>query len=93
MHKVIGGIRPLAPGYAKVLIAPQPGEGIDWAKTSLKTPHGTVRVEWRLDGGALEVEATVPEGVEADIELSGGERRSVGGGIHSFAGDYDVLVR
>ncbi|SFT90615.1 family 78 glycoside hydrolase catalytic domain [Arthrobacter sp. ov118] len=93
MHKVIGGIRPLAPGYAKVLIAPQPGEGIDWAKTSLKTPHGTVRVEWRLDGGALQVEATVPEGVEADIELPGGERRSVGGGIHSFAGDYDVLVR
>jgi alpha-L-rhamnosidase len=92
MHKVIGGIRPLAPGYAKVLIAPQPGEGIDWAKTSLKTPHGTVRVEWRLDGGALQIEATVPEGVEADVELPGGARRSVGGGIHRFSAHSGVAV-
>jgi alpha-L-rhamnosidase len=86
MHKAIGGIRPLEPGYAKVLIAPQPGEGIDWAKTSLKTPHGVVRVEWRLAGGALELEATVPEGVTADVELPGGERRSVSGGTHNFSG-------
>ncbi|MFF2029196.1 family 78 glycoside hydrolase catalytic domain [Arthrobacter sp. NPDC058192] len=86
MHKAIGGIRPLEPGYAKVLIAPQPGEGIDWARTALKTPHGTVRVEWRAACGVLELEATVPEGVTADVELPGGERRSVGAGTHSFTG-------
>ncbi|GGI78745.1 family 78 glycoside hydrolase catalytic domain [Pseudarthrobacter scleromae] len=84
MHKTVGGISPLAPGYAKVRIAPVPGQGIDWAKTSLKTPHGPVRVEWRLDDGALHLEATVPEGVEADVVLPGGEPRTVQGGTHRF---------
>lgn len=93
MHKAIGGIRPLEPGYAKVLLAPQPGEGIDWARTSLKTPHGTVRVEWRLDGGALHFGATVPDGVTADVVLPGRERFSVQGGTHSFTADAGLAVR
>lgn len=86
LHKGVGGISPLAPGYSKVRIAPVPGVGIDWAKTSLQTPHGTVRVEWKLDDGALHVEATVPEGVEADVVLPDGELRTVQGGIHHFEG-------
>ena len=42
MHQTIGGCRPLEPGYAKVLIAPQPGGGLTWARTSLETRHGPV---------------------------------------------------
>ncbi|WP_050057020.1 alpha-L-rhamnosidase [Pseudarthrobacter siccitolerans] len=84
LHKTVGGISPLAPGYTKVRIAPVTGEGIDWAKTSLKTPHGTVRVEWKHDGGAFRLEATVPGGVEADVVLPGGGQRTVGAGTHSF---------
>ena len=86
MHKAIGGIRPLEPGYGRVLIAPQPGQGIDWARTSLKTPHGEVRVEWTLDGGAFRLEAAVPDGVAADVVLPDGVRRTVEGGTHSFEG-------
>ena len=39
MHRTIGGIAPLEPGYSKVLIAPQPGGGIRWARSS--TPNQT----------------------------------------------------
>lgn len=85
MHKAIGGIRPAEPGYARVLIQPQPGEGISWARTSLKTPHGEVRVEWTLDGGAFRLEATVPAGVAADVVLPDGERHTVEGGEYHFA--------
>ncbi|WP_258803604.1 glycoside hydrolase family 78 protein [Pseudarthrobacter sp. NS4] len=85
LHKTVGGISPAAPGYSKVRIAPVPGGDIDWARTSLRTPHGTVQVEWRLDDGALHLEATVPEGVEADVVLPGGELRTVGGGTHRFS--------
>ena len=42
MHRTIGGIAPLEPGYAEVLIAPQPGGGITWARASLETRHGPV---------------------------------------------------
>lgn len=92
MHKTVGGISPLAPGYSKVRIAPVPGQGIGWAKTALKTPHGTVRVEWKLDDGVLHLEATVPEGVEADVVLPGGEHRSVGGGTHQFTSPAALAV-
>ncbi|SEQ41297.1 alpha-L-rhamnosidase [Arthrobacter sp. OV608] len=85
LHKTVGGISALAPGYSKVRIAPVPGEGIDWAKTSLKTTHGTVRVEWKHDDGAFRLEATVPGGAEADVVLPGGEQRTVGAGTHSFS--------
>ncbi|WP_350001148.1 family 78 glycoside hydrolase catalytic domain [Pseudarthrobacter sp. WHRI 8279] len=90
MHKTVGGIKPLAPGYGKVLIAPVPGQGIDWAKTSLKTPYGTIRVEWRLDDGAFHLEATVPQGVEADVVLPDGEPRTFQGGTHSF--DHRIVA-
>ena len=86
MHKAIGGIRPLEPGYARVLIQPQPGEGISWARTSLKTPHGEVRVAWTSDDGEFRLEATVPAGVAADVVLPDGARHTVEGGEHHFAG-------
>ena len=42
IHRSIGGIAPLEPGYSKVLIAPQPGGDIRWAKSSLETRHGKI---------------------------------------------------
>lgn len=90
MHKAIGGIRPLEPGYARLLIQPQPqpqpqpGEGIEWANTSLKTPHGEVRTAWKYDGGGFRLEATVPDGVAADVVLPDGARHGVTGGTHLF---------
>ena len=83
LHKYVGGVRPLAPGYSKVLIAPQPGGDIDWASTRLRSPHGTISVEWRItDAGSLEVEATLPEGVQAEVRLPGHDGRTVGAGTH-----------
>jgi alpha-L-rhamnosidase len=85
MHKAIGGIRPLAPGYAKVLFAPRLGQGIDWAKTSLASPHGTIRAEWHFTAdGKCQLTATVPPGVAADVELPGSPRHSIGAGTHTL---------
>ena len=43
IYQVVGGIRPAAPGYAKVRIEPVPGPGITWAKTSYESVRGTIR--------------------------------------------------
>ena len=69
MHRVIGGIAPLAPGYERVLIAPQPGGGISWANASLETPQGQVSVEWSLDGSEVAVKASLLEGVSGVLQL------------------------
>jgi alpha-L-rhamnosidase len=87
MHRTIGGIAPLAPGYARVLVAPRPGGGLTWANTSLETPHGLVEVRWwQQDGDRLVVDTTLPEGVSGvlslpnrpDVELLTGTQRSEG---------------
>ena len=84
MHRVVGGIAPAEPGYAKVLVAPQPGGGITEAETALATPHGRVAVAWRLDDDRLHVEVEVPEGVEAVVRLPGQDEQTVSGGSHVF---------
>ncbi len=83
MHRRIGGIAPLEPGYRRILIAPQPGGGLTWARASLDTPLGTVAVRWEQDGEALRAEITVPDGAEAVLRLPGRDDEVVGGGTHT----------
>ncbi len=86
MHRVLGGIAPVTPGYSDVLIAPQPIDGVDWVQTSLETPHGRIQVRWdRGLPGEITVRATVPDGVTATIRL-GDQTLSRGGGEHVVTG-------
>jgi alpha-L-rhamnosidase len=71
MHRTIGGIAPLEPGYARVRLAPRPGGGITWASTSLETPHGLVTSQWRLEDGVLTLDVVLPEGVTGVVSLPG----------------------
>ncbi|MEQ7123697.1 family 78 glycoside hydrolase catalytic domain [Actinopolymorpha sp. B11F2] len=83
MHRVIGGIAPLEPGYSRVLIAPRPGGGLTWAKTSLDTPHGPIRVSWRTDDSTLTVETELPAGVTGVLSLDGEPDTELGAGSHA----------
>ncbi len=85
MHRTVAGLAPAEPGYQRVRIAPQPGGGLTWAKASLRTPHGEVRVSWEVVDGKLLVDVTVPDGVEADVLLPGAAPQTTGGaGTSSF---------
>ena len=78
MHRSIGGIAPLEPGYSKVLIAPQPGGDIRWAKSSLETRHGKISVSWSRDGdGPIELDIAVPDGVGGSGPVAGFRRTRV----------------
>lgn len=66
MHRTIGGIEPLAPGYSRVRIDPQPGGGLSWATTSLETRHGAIGVRWTTDP-VLSVEYWAPDSVEVEL--------------------------
>ena len=77
MHRVIGGISPLSPGYADVLIAPQPGGGLTEAETTLATRHGLVSVHWTVAEGELTVEVEAPEGISGVLRLPGSADREL----------------
>ena len=79
-------LSPLAPGYAKVLIAPQPGGGLTWARTSLETRHGLVSVAWR-QADKLTLDVELPDQVTAVIRLPDGSEHKVGAGQHRLSAD------
>ncbi|MEP6480252.1 MAG: alpha-L-rhamnosidase C-terminal domain-containing protein, partial [Rhodoglobus sp.] len=92
MHRVVGGIAPLAPGYSEVLIAPQPGGGLTDVATSLETRHGLVAVHWSLDAGQLSLKADVPAGMRATVRLPGRPDLIVDGGHVDVTVPLPVLV-
>ena len=81
VHRIVGGLSPLEPGYARVLIAPRPGGGITQASTSLRTPHGRVAVSWALQDGEICLDLELPEGVTGVLRLPGrGDEELMPGG-------------
>jgi alpha-L-rhamnosidase len=93
MHRTIGGLAPLEPGYAKVLVAPQPGGGLTWARSSLRTRHGLVSVSWSTEGAdGLALEVELPEGVTALVRLPDGEETELGGGRHTLGSTLATSV-
>lgn len=68
------GIQPHTPGFETVRIAPQVGV-CNQAHGAAPTPHGPVTVRWRRDmvAGAVQLTATVPDGLPAVVHLPGRE--------------------
>jgi alpha-L-rhamnosidase len=86
LHRTVGGLAPLEPGYARVLVAPQPGGDLTWARTALRTRHGRVAVSWSLEGAdGLSLEVELPAGVTALVRLPDGTERELGEGAHRLS--------
>jgi alpha-L-rhamnosidase len=66
------GVRPLKPGFAEILIAPQT-DASSYARGSAPTPAGAVTVDWRRDPdtGEVHLRASAPPGVPTRVELPG----------------------
>jgi hypothetical protein len=62
------GVRPLAPGYAIIEVAPQPAD-LDWARGRVPTPQGPIDVSWRRVGSGFDLELDVPEGTTARVSM------------------------
>jgi hypothetical protein len=66
ISRFVLGVRPLEPGYSKILIAPQPG-ALKWIRGKVPTPRGAVSVSWNSDTASLDIE--VPPGATASVGL------------------------
>ncbi|MBI1338010.1 MAG: Bacterial alpha-L-rhamnosidase [Phycisphaera sp.] len=78
------GIRPLEPGYKKVLIQPQPGS-LEHAEIKLPTVRGSITM--KLDstpGKPLHLELDIPDSVQAVLRLPGSGDRVLGPGRHTL---------
>ena len=79
----LGGIRPLADGYASVLVKPVCPKGLERVTVSRELPKGRVTVSWRRVGGKVLFAIDGPKDLPIRIELppdgqlaSGGQLRN-----------------
>ncbi len=69
MFENIGGIRPDAPGFKKIVIAPQMDDKLTSAKVAYQSIHGRIATHWRKRDGKLFLTVTVPANVTARITI------------------------
>lgn len=82
MHRVVAGLSALEPGYRRVLVAPQPGGSLDWAETSLASPHGEISVRWETLESGIAVDVRLPPGVTGVLRLNGHDDLELEEGVH-----------
>jgi alpha-L-rhamnosidase len=69
-----------------VLVAPQPGGGLTWARASLETGHGPVAVSWQQDpAGGFALDVDLPADVGALVRLPDGTEQELDGGSHQLS--------
>jgi alpha-L-rhamnosidase len=83
LYEYVGGIRATAPGYERVLIAPEPGE-LEWARVVYRSVRGPIISAWRRAGDELHLEVEIPPNVTGTVVVPGGETVEVGPGRHAF---------
>ncbi|AWB87349.1 glycoside hydrolase family 78 protein [Mycetocola zhujimingii] len=85
MHRVVGGLSAVEPGYRRARIQPQPGGGLTSASARHLTPYGELSSAWVIDEGTFTLNLTVPTGTSAEVALPDGTERLVSSGSHRFS--------
>ncbi|MFI2231712.1 alpha-L-rhamnosidase [Nocardia testacea] len=84
LHEDLAGLRPAAPGYARIRINPTPGGGLTHASSSVCTPYGPATSTWRIERGQLHLVAHIPPGTTAEVITPHGDNIQTGGGTHEW---------
>jgi len=74
LFKAVAGIRPApdAVGFDRIIIRPQVVGGLTWAKGRYESIRGPVASEWRIDGGTLILDVTIPANTAALVYVPSG---------------------
>lgn len=71
MYRVVAGIDmdENRPGYKHILIQPQPGGGLTYAKGSVESMYGRLATDWRIADGKFILTVEVPPNTTATVRL------------------------
>jgi alpha-L-rhamnosidase len=71
LYRVVAGIDldPEAPGYKHILIQPQPGGDLTFAKATYQSLYGEIVSSWTLDDDSFRLFVTIPANTRATIRL------------------------
>ena len=57
------------PGYKHIIIKPQPGGTLTWAKGHYNSIHGKIEVNWKLEDKNFNLEVTIPVNTTATVHI------------------------
>ena len=83
MYSSMLGIKPTMPGFRKICIAPEFGDGVDEVCGSYISIQGKIEVSWKRVGKTFEVMITIPVNTTAEIILPG-IHETVGSGTYQY---------
>ena len=104
LHKNVGGISPLDPGWRTVRVRPVPGGTITNADIAYESPYGRIECSWVIDRetGEFKMTVIIPYNSKAFIILPADQRSKgklmagkeeagtlVGSGRHKFSCSYE----
>jgi len=72
MFRSMLGIDTDGPGYKTILMTPELGQGITWAKGHYDSIHGRISSDWRIDGNRFSWEVIVPTNTSACLRVPAG---------------------
>ncbi|MFQ5631760.1 MAG: family 78 glycoside hydrolase catalytic domain, partial [bacterium] len=75
MFRTILGINPdpEKPGYEHIIICPQPGGTLTWARGHCDSIRGRIAVAWRLQDGQIHLDVEIPVNTTATVYLPASE--------------------
>ena len=84
-YEYLGGIRPLAPGYSKIMLKPYPIKGLDHVNCSYRSVSGLIESNWHRKGDRFEWDILIPANTTAEVYLptaKGYKKQTLGSGRH-----------
>ncbi|KAA0120605.1 family 78 glycoside hydrolase catalytic domain [Mycolicibacterium sp. P9-22] len=87
MHKNLGGLTRLEPGWARYRVAPSTQTGLTYARTRHLSPAGPIDVRWQRHDGTFELDIEVPPGTVAEVVMPDGSLAEAGPGQHRYTAE------
>lgn len=66
-YRSLLGINPLAPGFARIQIRPQPAGDLTWAKGSYHSVRGMITSDWRIENRKFILKVSIPANTMAEV--------------------------
>ncbi len=91
-YEYLGGIRPLAPGYSKIMLKPYPIKGLDHVNCSYQSVSGLIKSCWKRKGNRFVWDILIPANTTAEVYLpttKGYKKQTLGSGKHHLTSTLD----
>ena len=84
MFRKISGIDMAAPGFKKIVIAPEPDNAFTSVKRTYVSEYGEIAVRWSMEEGRFKLKVKIPCNTTAVVKMPDGRLYKVGSGMYQF---------